>query len=93
MFVEAIIRRKDEVNAVLAAVVFRIGNVQLYERNRNHLNFVIIPAALGFIIFLFTVTFLLRRMRFVWGSSHPSQIVLPLCLEMDRKGVTSWPNY
>jgi len=64
-YVEAIIRRKDEVNAATSQVVFRIGNVKLYERNRNKLNMIIIPASIGFIIFLAGLTFFLRRMRFV----------------------------
>ncbi len=64
-YVEAVIRRKDEVNVATSKIVFRIGNVQLYARNRNKLNLIIIPASIGFIIFLIVLTFSLRRMRFV----------------------------
>ena len=62
---EAIIRRKDEVNSVISTVVFSIGDVQLYERNQNKLNYIIIPVSVSFVILLFVMTFFLRRMRFV----------------------------
>lgn len=61
----AIERRIAEVNAAAGAVVFRVGDVQFYKRNRNELNLIIIPIAVGFILFLFILTFVLRRLRFV----------------------------
>lgn len=63
--IEAIIRKKDEVNAATSQTVFRIGNVQLYQRNRTKLNLIIIPSSIGFILFLAGMTFFLRRMRFI----------------------------
>jgi hypothetical protein len=64
-YVEAIIRLKKEVSEATGLVFFRIGNVQLYARDRNKLNLIIIPVSVGFIIFLIVLTFCLRRMRFV----------------------------
>ena len=56
---------KKQVSDATGLIFFRIGNVQLYERNRNKLNLIIIPASIGFIIALAVMTFCLRRMRFV----------------------------
>lgn len=62
---EAIVRLKNEVYTATSLVFYRIGNVQLYERNKNKLNLIIIPSSIGFIIFLAVLTFCLRRMRLV----------------------------
>ncbi|CAF1334313.1 unnamed protein product [Adineta steineri] len=70
LITKAIIRRKDEVNAAINAHVFRIGNVQIYARNRNKLNLIIIPASIGFVTFLFVLTFFLRRMRNAQKHRH-----------------------
>ncbi|CAF0720642.1 unnamed protein product [Rotaria sordida] len=70
LITKAIIRRKDEVNAAIGALVFRIGNVKLYERNRNKLNLIIIPVSIGFVVFLFVLTFFLRRMRAKQKRNH-----------------------
>lgn len=45
--------------------------MQLYRRNKNKLNLIIIPASIGFIIFLAILTFCLRRMRFDSIDSFP----------------------
>ncbi|CAF0873549.1 unnamed protein product [Rotaria sp. Silwood1] len=78
LITKAIIRRKDEVNAVIGAIVFRIGNVKLYERNRNKLNLIIIPVSIGFVTFLFVLTFFLRRMRAKQKRDH-------IILELQKK--------
>lgn len=52
-------------HAVTTAVFYRIGNVQLYARNRNQLNLIIIPVSIGSVCFLFILTFCLRQMRYV----------------------------
>ncbi|CAF4043590.1 unnamed protein product [Rotaria sp. Silwood2] len=78
LITKAIIRRKDEVNAVISATVFRIGNVKLYERNRNKLNLIIIPVSIAFVAFLFVLTFCLRQMRAKQKRNH-------IILELQKK--------
>ena len=70
---DAIVRLKNEVYRATSLVFYRIGDVQLYERDKNHLNLIIIPASIGFIVFLAILTFCLRRMRFV-------RLILVLCI-------------
>jgi hypothetical protein len=91
-YVEAIIRRKDEVGAAVRAVVFSIGNVQLYQRNRNKLNLIIIPVSIGFVVFLFVLTYFLRRMRFV-KSFIFSSIAYFFNLEMPKNVFILYQNY
>ncbi|UJR10397.1 hypothetical protein I4U23_014600 [Adineta vaga] len=59
----AIERHIDDVNVATTATIYSIGNVQLFKRNRNKLNFIIIPIAVGLTIFLFVLTFVLRQLR------------------------------
>ncbi|CAF2375206.1 unnamed protein product [Rotaria sp. Silwood2] len=66
----AIERHVDEVQAVIAATVYRVGNVQFYKRNRNKLNLIIIPISVVLTIVLFIVTFFLRRLRRAQKRRH-----------------------
>ena len=61
----AIERRLEDVTAVVGAPLYSVGNVQLYKRGRNLLNFIIIPISVAFTILLFVLTFVLRRVRSV----------------------------
>jgi len=63
LITKAIIQKKDAVNAAIHGHVFSSGNVRFYERDRNKLNLIIIPASVGFVTLLFILTFFLRRMR------------------------------
>jgi hypothetical protein len=64
-FLVAIERKINEVNKVLGGVIFKVGNVQLYKRNRNKLNLIIIPISIAIVVFLTIITFVLRKLRFV----------------------------
>lgn len=65
VFAVAIERNIDAVNAATGATVYRVGHVQFYRRDRNKLNFIIIPISVAIVVFLFVLTFVLRRLRFV----------------------------
>ncbi len=65
IFLVAIERKLDEVNAVLGAHVYIVDKVQLYKRDRNLLNLIIIPVSVLLILLLVGITFFLRRLRFV----------------------------
>jgi hypothetical protein len=94
-YVEAIIRMKKEVSDATGLTFFRIGNVQLYERDRNKLNLIIIPVSIGFIVFLAVLTFCLRRMRFVKSpiSILNKMYCLFLIAEFDKNVVILSQNY
>ncbi|CAF1386438.1 unnamed protein product [Adineta steineri] len=66
----AIERHMDEVNEAAAATVYRVGNVQLFKRNRNKLNFIIIPISVGIVILLIVLTFVLRKIRDAQKRRH-----------------------
>ncbi|CAF1239216.1 unnamed protein product [Rotaria magnacalcarata] len=83
LMTNAIIRKTDQVNAITHATLFRIGNVQLYTRIRNQLNAIIIPVSIGFVSFLFILTFSLRQMRAKQKRQH---IIMEL---QKRKGATT----
>jgi hypothetical protein len=55
----------DAVNAVTGASVYKVGHVQVFKRDRNMLNLIIIPVSVLLIIILIIVTFVLRSVRFV----------------------------
>jgi len=64
-FLVAIERNMDAVNAVTGASVYKVGHVQVFKRDRNMLNLIIIPISILLIIILIIVTFVLRSVRFV----------------------------
>lgn len=64
-FSVAIERKLAEANDAVDAHIFKVGHVQLFQRNRNLLNFIIIPISVGLTLLLIVITFVLRRLRFV----------------------------
>lgn len=66
LFLQVAMEREiDDIQKVIGAKVYKIGHIQIYQRDRNFLNFIIIPISVGFVVFLFILTFVLRLIRFV----------------------------
>ncbi|CAF1584021.1 unnamed protein product [Rotaria magnacalcarata] len=63
LMTDAIKRSVDKVKEATSGTVFSVGNVQLYERNTNKLNWIIIPLSVGLVVVLFALTFILRQLR------------------------------
>ncbi|CAF0880161.1 unnamed protein product [Didymodactylos carnosus] len=63
IMIEAIIRHTDAIRQITGATLIKIDDIQIYKRDRNFLNLIIIPSACGFILLLGILTFGLRFIR------------------------------
>ena len=91
---DAIERLYAEANSAVAATIYKVGNVQLFQRNRNLLNFIIIPVSVGLTLLLVIVTFFLRRLRFVTMNHQCIELPFHLSiLDIDRKKIILSLNY
>lgn len=81
LFSDAIERLYPKANDAVDATIYKVGNVQLFRRNRNLLNFIIIPVSVGLTLLLIVITFFLRRLRFVYtNESSIDSIIIHLSI-------------
>ncbi|CAF1265816.1 unnamed protein product [Didymodactylos carnosus] len=63
IMIEALLRHTTEIEAITRSRLIKIDSIQVYERNRDSLNLIIIPTSCSVIILLAIVTFGLRSIR------------------------------
>lgn len=88
LMIVAFERHVHELNAVIAATIYRIDDVQFYKRNRNLLNLIIIPVSVGLTLLLIGITFFLRRLRYAQKRRHIVDALQKKKQATDQKGKT-----